>query len=74
MTENGGDLFVKENTKGEAAKKMFDGELCSLQVFIILCEMPQFHWMLACTEGTINQHNSSCIPSGTMGYRGCQGS
>ena len=33
-TENGGDIFVKENPKGEAAKKMFDGEMCSLQVFL----------------------------------------
>ena len=32
MTEHGGDIFVKENSKGEGAKKMFDGEFCSLQV------------------------------------------
>ena len=40
MTEDGGDIFVKENPKGEGAKKMFDGEFCSLQV-IILCEVQQ---------------------------------
>ena len=34
VPENGGDIFVKENPKGEAAKKMFDGEMCSLQVFL----------------------------------------
>jgi len=31
VTEHGGDIFVKENSKGEGAKKMFDGEFCSLQ-------------------------------------------
>ena len=64
MTEDVGDIFVKENSKGEGAKKMFDGEFCSLQV-IILCEVQQLK---------LNQHNSSLTLSGTLGYRGCQGS
>ena len=55
---------MKENSKGEGAKKMFDGEFCSLQV-IILCEVQQLK---------LNQHNSSLTLSGTLGYGGCQSS
>ena len=64
VTEDGGDIFVKENPKGEGAKKMFDGEFCSLQV-IILCEVQQLK---------VNQHHLGLTLSGTMGYRSCQGS
>ena len=60
MTENGGDIFVKENPKVEGAQKMFDGEFCSLQV--LLKQLSQ------------NWHNSTRILSGTLGYRSCQGS
>ena len=44
MTENGGDIFVKENPKVEGAQKMFDGEFCSLQVIeTIITKLAQFN-------------------------------
>ena len=60
MTENGGDIFVKENTKGEAAKKMFDGELCSLQVFIL--RDATISWDIVLKEGFKKREKYGLLP------------